>query len=201
MLFSEQSCLTLSGLAPSSYLLVHTSNSAIGGKKAQKLLLQSSHGCCVHVFSVENAQWFSSQYLPCCWWEVHFYVKAASQCLPQAIEAFSVRFWAPAPLFAVLGSSFAPRRCSRSSGWRKNRDCMEMVRERGKSLWQLIPLHCKQTGIRGCSWLSDAIKSRGCISVVGKETHSWVCVNMLGWAFCVCEFLLLFFLTAPSKCW
>lgn len=90
------------------------------GKKVQKLLLQSSQGCCIHVLSIENAQWFSSQYLPCCWWEVqHIYVKAASAALPQAIEAFSVMFWAPAPLFAVLESAFAPMSCSCSSGWRK----------------------------------------------------------------------------------
>lgn len=76
----------------------------------------------MHVFSVENAQWFSSQCLPCCWWEMQqFYVKASSPALPQAIEAFSVRFWAPAPLFAVLESAFAPKSCSYFSGWKKER--------------------------------------------------------------------------------
>lgn len=55
---------------------------------------------------------------------------------------------------------------------------MEKVgKKRGKSLWQLIPLHCKQTGIRGCSLLSDAVKPRGFISVVGN-TQLILCVHV-----------------------
>lgn len=49
---------------------------------------------------------------------LNMYVKAASLALPQAIEAFSVRFWAPAPSFSVLEFAFAPRSCSCSSGWK-----------------------------------------------------------------------------------
>lgn len=73
ILFFEQLCLTLSGLASSSCLLgsriQFSSWGERGGKKAWKYLLWNSQGCYVHVFDTENVRRFSSQCLSACWWE------------------------------------------------------------------------------------------------------------------------------------